>query len=238
MTSGPAHDHWPPPDEDESDWLVVHAGRTVYANVPTLLFMSVLLLVAAFPALYLATAVGWLIAWPLLALCTAPVWAGTTAVSARLLESDAVGNRQVLALVRREGPAGFRIGLVPAAVGALLLGCVEVLGRQPNAEWVAVPLLLGLGIALVVVLALVPIFTVATDAGLSGVALWLTSAGIAFAHPLPTVGMALLFGMAVWGTAGIGPGALLLLAPLAVLNAAVSRDALGRAQAGSGANLR
>lgn len=211
---------------NESDHLVRLAGATIWANVLPLLFMSMLLSIATVPALYLATAMGWLVAWPVLATGVAPVWAGVMAASARLLEGDAVTNRQTLALVRRHGRAGLRIGLVPAIVGTLLLGCLAILDRQPQAGWVAVPLLLGLGIAIVVALALVPIFTVAAEAGLTGVPLWLTSAGIAFANPFSTIGTALLLGMVVWGAAGIGPAALLGLAPLAVLGAAVSRHAL------------
>ncbi len=237
MRPNPAPDHWPPParrrpGENVSDHLVRHAGETIWANVPPLLFMSGLLLAAALPALYLATAIGWTIAWSLLTLGTSPVWAAVMAASDRLIEGDAVTNRQVLALVRRHGRAGLRIGLVPSIVGATLLGCFAILDRQPQAGWAVVPLLLGFGIAAVVALTLVPIFTVAANTGLTGVTLWLTSAGIAFANPFPMAGAALLAGMIVLGAASIGPVALLLLAPLAVLNAAVSRDALGRAQGG------
>lgn len=224
MTRKPA----PVPD-DASDRLVAHAGRTIWENLPQLLVMSVLLLAAAFPALYLATAIGWLVAWPLLVLGMAPVWAGVMAASLRLLDGDAVTSRQALVLVGRHGAAGLRIALVPAIVGAALLGCLDILDRRPDAGWVAIPFLLGLGLAIVIALALVPIFTVAIETGLTGVPLWLTSAGIAFARAIPVLGTALLFGMMAWLATVIGPVALLALAPLAGLAAAVAREALASA---------
>jgi hypothetical protein len=213
--------------EDESNRLILHAGRTMWDAAPQLLFMSMLLMIGAFPALYLATATSWTIAWPLLMVCTAPVWAGTIAACAWLLDGDVVSTRQVLALIRCHGLAGVRIGLVPAVVGTILIGSIGILDRQSDAAWVAVPLLVTLGIAIVVGLALVPIFAIATTRALPGVDLWLASAGLAFRRPIPVLGMATLFGLVFWVASIIGPVALLALAPLAVLNAAVVREMLG-----------
>lgn len=218
--------------EDDSNRLLLQAGRTIWDNAPQLLFMSVLLLIAALPSLYLATATSWAIAWPLLMMCTGPVWAGIVAATARMLDGDAVGSRAVLALIRRHGLGGARIGLVPAIAGAILIGSYEIMERQPEATWLAVPLLLDLGIAIVVALALVPIFAIAASRGLSGVDLWLASAGLAFANPFPVLGTATLFGAVAWTTSMIGPVALLALAPLAVLATAVTRDTLDGGHAG------
>lgn len=214
------------PIEDESNHLLLHTAQTIWDNAPQMLVLSALLLIVAFPGFYLATATSWAIAWAPLMLCTGPVWAGLVAATARMLDGDAVGNRNVLGLVRRHGPTGVRISLVPAIVGTILLGSFQILERQPDATWILVPLLLDLGIAIVVVLAAVPIFTIASSRESGGVDLWLASAGIAFAHPFSVLGTATMFGIVGWATSTVGPAALMALAPLAVLSTAVARDAL------------
>ena len=52
---------------------------------------------------------------------------------------------------------------MPAVVGGILLGSLQLLDRDPEARWLAVPLLLDAGVALVVATSLVSIFTLAVQ---------------------------------------------------------------------------
>lgn len=211
---------------DDSGPMLAHVGRTLWDNVPFSLFASVLLLIAAAPASLVATSISPVIAWPLLVLCTGPVWAGTMAASGRLLEGDAVTLPVLLTLIRRHAWAVIRISVVPAIVGIILLGSLQVIDRNPDATWIVIPLLLDLGVAVVVGIALVPIFTLVTGRGLTGTDAWLAAAGIAIARPVPVLGTLTLFGLATWAAVIFGPVAVLVLGPFALLCSAVTHEAL------------
>ncbi len=214
------------PDDDRSNHLLPHVGRTIWDNGPQLLFGSVLLLFAAWPALLLATGTSWIAAWPVLMLCMGAVWAGIVAASGRLLDGDAITVRAMFELIRLNAVTGLRTSVVPAITGTILLGSARLLDRNPEASWLAIPLLLDLGVAIVVGTSLISVFTVATTSGLTGTDLWLASAGVTISRPVPVLGTVTLFGIVIGMTAAFGPTALLALAPLAVLCAAVTRDAL------------
>ncbi len=211
---------------DDSSRMLLHVGRTLWDNVPATFFASVLLLIAASPALLVATGGSWVIAWPLLLLCTGPVWAGIVAVSGRLLDGDAVTLPAMLELIRRRAWAGIRIGIVPAIVGMIQFGSLQLLDQNPHAGWIVIPLLLDLGVAIVVSTSLVSIFTLSVARGATGAELWLASAGVTISRPIPVLGTLSLFGLVAWVAAMAGPLALIAVAPLAVLCAAVTRDAL------------
>jgi hypothetical protein len=213
-------------DTDEADRLLVHVGRSIWDNLPQLLFASVLLMIAAYPALFLATGTLWPLAWPVFMLCAGPVWIGIIAASGRLLDGDALTLRAMLALIRRQARTGIIISIVPALVGLALAGSWSLVDRNPGDEWLVVPLLLGIGFSIVVCVSLVGIFTIATERGLSGMDLWLASVGVAISQPVPVLGTLTLFGVVIWITAVFGPVALIALAPLAVLCSAITRDAI------------
>jgi hypothetical protein len=211
---------------DDADRLLVHVGKTIWDSLAQLLFGSVILMVAAYPALFLATGNAWPFALPVLLLSAGPAWMGIVTASGRLLDGDVVTMRAMLSLVRRHARAAIVISIVPAIVGAILAGSFFLLDQNPGTGWLAAPLLLALGIAIVVCTALVGIFTIASDRALGGLDLWVASVGVAIARPVPVLGTLTLFGVVAWVTAVFGPVALVALAPLAVLCAAITRDTL------------
>ena len=211
---------------DEADRLLVHVGKTIWDNLPQLLFASVLLMLAAYPALFVATGALWQLAWPAFVLCAGPVWIGTIAASGRLLDGDALTIRALVSLIRRYARTGITISIVPALAGAALAGSYSLVDRNPEHGWLVAPLLLGVGFAIVLCVALVGIFTIATERGLSGTDLWLASVGVAISQPVPVLGTLTLFGVVIWVTAVFGPVVLVALAPLAVLCSAITRDAI------------
>ena len=212
--------------QEDADLLLVQVGKTILDNVPVLLFGSVLLLAAAWPGLFLASGASWAVAWPVLMLCTGPIWAGVVAMVGRLLEGDVVTPRCLLGLVRRHAGAGARIAVVPAVSGGILFAALQLLDRDPEVVWLAVPLLLDAGTAIVVATSLVSAFTLAVERGLTGTGLWLSSAGVTISRPAPVLGTLTLFGIVGWLALAFGPAALVLMGPMAVLAAAVTREAL------------
>jgi len=210
----------------DADDLLPHVGGTIRDNVAPLLFASILLMAAAYPALFLASGASWTVAWPALVLCAAPVWAGIVASCGRLLDGDAVSPREVVRAIRRQARAGIGISVAPAAAGAILLGSIAIMDRNPDAGWLAVPLLLDLGLVIVIGLAMVPIFTVAAMRQVSGIDLWLASVGVVIARPVPVVGVLTMVGIVIWMSAVLGPVTLLALSPLAVLCTAITREAV------------
>ncbi len=210
----------------DPDRLLPHVGGTIRDNVAPLLFASILLMAAAYPALFLASGASWTVAWPALVLCAAPVWAGIVASCGRLLDGDAVSPLAVMRAIRRQAGAGIGIGVAPAAAGVILLGSIAIMDRNPAAGWLVVPLLLDLGLVIVIGLAMVPIFTIAAMRQVSGIDLWLASVGVVIARPVPVVGVLTLVGIVLWLSAVLGPVTLLALAPLAVLCTAITREAV------------
>lgn len=218
----------------DSDHLLLHVGRTLWDNLPASCAASVLMLIAAAPGLFLVTGISWLVGWPLLLLCTGSVWAGITAASGRLLDGDAVTLPAMLGLVRQHAWTGIRISVIPAIVGLILLGSLEMLDRNPHAGWIVIPLLLDLGVAIVVFTSLVTIFTLATSTPAPTSAdLWLASAAVTISRPIPVLGTLALVGLVLSLAAMIGPVALIALGPLAMLCVAVTRDARLESPAGA-----
>ena len=209
---------------DEPDLLLKRIGHTIWDSLPQLLFASMLVMTVAWPALFLATAVSWLIAWPVLVLSVCPVWAGTIAAGDHLLDGNTLTLRMLATLIRQSARSGLRIGVVPAAVGIGLLAAFRILASNSNANWVAAPILLGIGLAIVVSIALIPVFSLANRSDLRGSGLWLESAGVAIVQPIPVLGTLTLAGMMLWATMVLGPAALIASAPLGVLSAGIVRE--------------
>ncbi len=209
----------------DSDHMVIHVGRTLWDNVPAACAASLLMLIAASPALFLAIGLSWVIGWPLLILGTGPVWAGIVAASGRLLDGDACTLPTMLGLIRQHAGSGIRISIVPAIVGLILLGSLEMLDQNPHAGWIMLPLFLDLGVAIVVSTSLVTIYALATERRATGAELWLASAIVTVSRPIPVLGTLTLFGLVAWVAAMVGPVALIAVAPLAMLCVAVTREA-------------
>lgn len=215
-----------------SDHMLIHVGRTLWDNVPAWCLASVLMLIAAAPALFLATGISWVIGWPVLLLCAGPVWAGIVATGARLLDGDACTLPTMLGLIRQHAWTGIRISMVPAIVGTILLGSFHLMGQNPDAGWIVIPLFLDLGVAIVVGTSLVTIHTLAIERRLHGAELWLGSAIVTISRPVPVLGTLTLVGLVTWVAAMVGPITLIAVAPLAMLCVAVTRDARPEPPAG------
>lgn len=211
------------PTPDGPDLLLKHIGHTIWDSLPQLLFASMLVATIAWPAVFLATAVSWLIAWPVLVLSVCPIWAGTVAAGEHLLDGNTLTLRMLAILIRKSARSGFRIGVVPAVVGIGLLAALQILASS-NAGWIAAPFLLGIGLAIVVSIALIPVFSLANRSDLRGSELWLASAGVAIAQPIPVLGTLTLVGMMLWATVVLGPSTLIASAPLGVLIAGIVRE--------------
>jgi len=212
------------PAPDRPELLLKHVGHTIWDNLPPVLFTSMLVMTAALPGLFLASVMPWLIAWPVLVLSVSPIWAATVAAGDHLLDGNTLTLRLLATLIRKSARSGLRIGIVPAGVGIGLLAAHQVLASS-KAGWIAAPFLLGIGLAIGVSIALIPVFSLANRSNLRGPALWLTSAGIAIVWPIPVLGTLTLVVMMVWATMVLGPSALLASAPLGVLSAGIVREA-------------
>ena len=212
--------------------MLIHVGRTLWDNVPASGAASLLVLIAASPALVVGIGLSWVIGWPLLMLCTGAVWAGIVAACARLLDGDACTLPAILGLVRQHARSGIRISIVPAIVGPILLGSLHLIDQNPDAGWIMLPLFLDLGVAIVVGTSLVTIYTLAIERRASGTELWLASAIVTISRPVPVLGTLTLFGVAAWMAVTVGPIALIAVAPLAMLCVAVTREAWSDPPAG------
>lgn len=209
----------------DTDHLIIQVGRMLWDNVPASCIASVLVLIVAAPALMVAVGISWVLGWPLLVLGTGSIWAGIVAANARLLDGDACPLPAMLGLIRLHGSTGFRIAIVPAVVGTILLGSLHLMNQNPDAGWIVIPMFLDIGVAIVVGTSLVTIYTVGIERHATGADLWLASAIVTIIRPVPVLGTLTLFGLVAWVTAMVGPIALIAVSPLAMLCVAVTREA-------------
>lgn len=209
--------------DDGSSHLLLQTGRTIRDNLHTLTGLSLFLLIVALPWFVIASLTSWLIVWIPLMLTTAPIWATMIAAADQMLEGNAVTLPKLATLLQRHSRSGFEIAILPALAGTLLLGTIAALNQTPGNAWMMMPVALGFGLSLATSLLLVPAFNVATRSGDSMMKRWQASAYITATRPTEVVGTLVLGGMVLWLAAGLGPAALLLLGPLAVLICAVTR---------------
>ena len=205
--------------DDGSNHLLLEVGRAILANLHTLFAMSLAFLAVALPWVMLATFTSWVVAWAPLVLTTAPVWATIVVGADRLLAGEAVVWRNVSDDLRRLALPALRIGIWPALCGAMLLALAP---GMEEAVWKGMVALVLAGIAVAIVVLLIPAMPLASRTGLSGVTLWQASAIVVVKRPMQVLGTVPLAGLGVWMTLAFGPAALLGAAPLGVLVAGIT----------------
>ena len=205
--------------DDGSNHLLLEVGRTIRDNLHTLFAMSLAFLAAALPWVMLATFTSWVVAWAPLVLTTAPVWATIVASADRLLAGETAPWRIVANDFRRLALPALRIGLLPALWGTVLLALAP---DMDEALWTGMVVLVLAGIAVAIVVLLIPAGPLAARYGLSGLTLWQASAAIVVRRPAQVLGTVVLAGLGIWLTLAFGPAALLGAAPLGVLVAGIT----------------
>jgi hypothetical protein len=177
-------------------------------------------LVCALPWVVLATLMSWAVAWPLLVLTVAPVWATIVACADRLLLGDAVGWRMISGDFRRLWRRAQCHSSPPAVCGTVLL---VVASGAFDAQWKGLVVLAvaGTGVALLVLA--IPATPLSNRHALSGAALWETSAAVVVRRPMQVLGTVTLAAIGLWMTLMFGPAVLLGTAPFGVLVAAITQ---------------
>ncbi|MBM7785026.1 hypothetical protein [Tenggerimyces flavus] len=190
--------------------LPVIVGRTVWTQLPLLLVVDLVVVVACVPGVLVA------LVWPMLAplvfgAVLGPVWAGALSVAGALVRDEPWSVRN--------GLAGLKIGLVLGAVGAAAVGTLTLWNANPERTWLLVPLFVDGTVLALLAVASLSAFTLA-ESGLRGWNLWLSALRLAARRPVLTAGtlaLAILAGLAVSWLPAI---ALVLPGPFAVFLAA------------------
>lgn len=174
--------------DTEHPQLPIWVGRTIWDNLFLLLVMDVVLFVGAIPAVVLSFTSGFLLAPLLAALTLGPLWAGTIAVTDRLIQDEAVSLRKYAKHVRCYAWRGVAVSMVPAFVATALLAALAVLQVRPNEQWIFVPLFVSGTASTLVFLAAFSAFSLATTGNLRGQSLWRVSLAAVVTSPIVTLG--------------------------------------------------
>ena len=200
----------------------------IWRNLPLLVAIDALILLAVLPAAGLAVS-GHVAAAPLAAaLFVGPLWAATVATTDELLRQRVVSLGLVLGNLGRHARTGISVGLPPAVLASLTVLTMQVLAAGPKQPWLLVPLFLDGCAATVVILAQPALFSLATASRLRGAALWKAALGVAALRPSTIIGL-LAIALLLWLIVAVsgGPGLLLFVpAPLAVYFSATTSAAL------------
>jgi hypothetical protein len=194
-------------------------GRAVWANLPLLLAIDLLVVLASLPAL-VTFAAGWAVFVPLVAgVLLGPVWAAAMSVAGAMVREDDVSFRQVGVALQRHGLVGLRIGLVVGAVAAVSVGTLTLWDANPDRVWLLVPLVVDGSVLALVAVASLSAFTLA-EGGLRGWDLWLGSLQLAARRPFLTAGTIAVAVLAAFAVSWLPLVALVLPGPFAVYLAA------------------
>jgi uncharacterized membrane protein YesL len=234
----------------EHPQLPVWVGRTIWDNLFLLLVMDAVLFVGAIPTIVLSFTGGFLLAPLLAALTLGPLWAGTIAVTDRLIQDEAVSLRKFAKSVRCHARHGITVSVVPALVVTGALAALAVLQVRPNEKWLFIPLFVSGSVSTLVFLAGLSAFSLATTGNLRGQTLWRVSIMVVVTSPvitLGTLGIFVVMGFLVSWVPGLLPlfPALLAVHLSAYTWEAISRwkereqhrDNLGRDRQAEGRNL-
>jgi hypothetical protein len=209
--------------DDGSNRLLIAVVWTLWDNALLLIACSLLLVGVLVPFVVAASVAGWLFVWAPMVLMSAPVWLAAVAVSDRLLDGDGVGVREVPSVIREYWRMAVKLAQVPAAVGSLALGLLELgnSGTSASISRVLLPATLSglLGTAMLIGPAFA--FAARTDAGVRD--LWIMAARQVVSRPIQQIGLVACFGVVLWLAILIGPAMLLGSSLLAVLTAALAR---------------
>lgn len=215
-----AHEPSPRPlADDGSNHLLLVVGRAIRDNLHTLFAMSLLFLGVALPWVMLGTFTSWAVAWAPLVLATAPVWATIVASADRMIAGETSPWRIVGDDLRRLALPAIHIGLLPAICGTVLLALAP---GMDEALWTGMVVQVMAGIAVAIVVLLIPAVPLALRYNLSGRTLWQASAFIVIKRPMQMLGTVIVTGLGVWMALAFGPAALLGAAPLGVLVAGIT----------------
>lgn len=205
--------------DDGSSNLLLHVARTIRDEFHILLGLSLLFLVVALPFVILATLTSWIIAWAPLVLVTAPVWATIVTIADRMLDGEATPWRVALTDVRGLAWPGIRVGIAPAICGSLLLALAP--GSSDSSTHGVLTIAMS-GIALTVLVLVIPAMPLAVRHAIHGLPLWQASAFVVMRRPAQVLGTVTIAGIGLWLTFAVGPAMLLGVAPLGVLVAAIT----------------
>lgn len=222
--------------DDGSNRLLLAAARVAWDDAAVLFTLSLVLLVVFVPFIVLASMFGWLVVWAPMVLATAPVWFATVGAADRLLDHRGVSLRLLPRSIRRSAPTSWRIGIVPAVTGSIVLGALELIARDPVAAGPRLALPPALGVVAAVAVLVGPTFATAARYDTSARTAWRLGARIVVARPMQQIGLVVCFGLLLWLTVAVGPVILLALGPFALLSTAVARipDAELRCTSGHG----
>ncbi|MEU8222194.1 hypothetical protein [Kribbella sp. NPDC048915] len=142
------------------------------------------------------------------AFLVAPVWAALIATTDAVVRDDRGGVRELMTNLRKHGPAGIGVGLLPAAVVA----CALVNRQLYDGPAFAVPLAVSGCASVLVVLASCYAFSLRVTDGLRGRTLWLTALHLVARAPAVPLGVLALAFVALLLSTSV-TASLLLLAP-------------------------
>jgi uncharacterized membrane protein YesL len=200
----------------------------VWSNLPLLLALDAVLALAAVPAVVAVLGGGYLVAPVLAGVTVIPVWTAVVAATDRMALGDAVSLRTWARLFCRHALRGLAIGLVVAAALTATLGALAARAALPDVGWLALPLVVDGSVLVLLAVAGLSAFTLATTGGLRGWTLVRAALELASTHKLATAGtvglLVLLAFLVMWlpGTAVVVP------APLAVYLSVWTAAAVGR----------
>lgn len=194
--------------DTEHPQLPIWVGRTIWDNLFLLLAMDAVLFVGAIPAIALSFTGGFLLAPLSAALTLGPLWAGTVAVTDRLIQDEVVSLRKYAKHVYCYARRGVAVSMVPAFVATAPLAALTILQVRPNERWLFIPLFVSGTVSTLVFLAAFSAFSLATTGNLRGQALWRESLAIVVTSPvitLGTVGILVIMGFLVSLVPGLLP---------------------------------
>jgi uncharacterized membrane protein YesL len=207
-------------------WLPGQVAHAVWTNLPLLVVLDAVVVVAAVPTLVAVLSGGYLLAPAVAALTVVPAWAGVVAATDRLVAGDAVSWRTCAELLRRHARCGVALGSVAALVATAALGTLALIAANPGQLWLLLPLSADGIVAVLLVLAGLSVFSLATTAGLRGWTLVRSALELAGTHRMATAGslaLLILLGFAASWLPGL---AAVVPAPLAVYLSACTAAAV------------
>jgi hypothetical protein len=209
--------------DDGSSRLLIATGWTLWDNALLLIVCSLLLLFVLLPFVIVASVAGWLLAWAPMTLATAPILLAAVAVSDRLLDGRGVSVRELPQVIRIHWRVAVQLALVPALLGSLALGLLELSSGEDGASLARLTVPGAVGMLLAVAVLVGPAFAAVARTNAGARIAWVVAARQVASRPIQQIGLVACFGVLFWLAVVIGPALLLGLAPLALLTAALAR---------------
>jgi hypothetical protein len=207
--------------------LLVLAGKLIWKHLWLLIVIDVVFILALVPGLIVALGVSPLLGPMILALFIGPVWAGAISLADSIVRKEDVSVFLFLKNIRRHAVTGIKVSILPCLMAMIIIGTLMLLEANSGETWMIVPLVADGSMAILISLASLLVFSLATNLKLRGKALWLTSFGIVASHPIIILGTIILLlsiGLIVFLS---GPAILPFLpAPFAVYLSTIARFVL------------